>query len=326
MKLKIQSKSDKVRLLGGIVFVAALAIVSAAFHDNTNIMRIGLQIALYCTLGLMWNLTAGATGMVSLGQQTFIGLAGYTVAIFVSKLGLPFWFGMLCGALIGVVFAMGLSLLLFRMKGMYFAIATWITAEALRILFQSWHYVNRGGGMTIKIRPYPSTQELYLIALALAVIAFLVVFFVLNSRIGLGLTAMRDDEDAASSIGVDIFKSKLLCFMISAFITGLCGALFYISQGSIFPGPGFGINWTVAAVFIVIIGGIGTLTGPIVGAFIYVFLYEYLSRYEGYSMIILGIIAIAAIITLPYGIVGTLERKFSFEVISVRRTIARYRD
>ncbi|MDR0875582.1 MAG: branched-chain amino acid ABC transporter permease [Clostridiales Family XIII bacterium] len=313
------SKSSKIRVAVIIIVILCLYLVPGSPLATDNMMRIGLLIALYCTLGLMWNLMAGYTGMVSLGQQIFIGIAGYNVAVFATTFGLPFWAGMFCGAGISVLLSVALSFLLFRMKGMYFAIATWITSEALKIIFTSWEFVNMGGGMTIKLRPYPGVFELYYIALTLAIGAFIVVFFVLNSRIGLGLKAMRDDDDAAAASGVNIFRAKLLCFMISGFVTGLCGALFYINQGSIFPGPGFGISWTVAAVFIVIIGGIGTITGPIVGAVIYVFLSEFLSRYQGYSMIILGVIAIAVILGLPYGIVGTIERKFGFEVLSTRR-------
>lgn len=315
----IRNNSSKNRLLIAVVIVAVLYLVPLTPFAGTNALRVGLLIALYCALGQMWNLMAGYTGMVSLGQQMFIGIAGYNVAVFATTFGLPFWAGMFCGAGISVILAFALSFLLFRMKGMYFAIATWITSEALKILFTSWEFVNMGGGMTIKLRPYPDMQEIYYIALTLAVGAFIVVFLVLNSRIGLGLKAMRDDDDAASSLGVDISNVKRICFMISSFVTALAGAMLYVYQGSIFPGPGFGISWTVAIVFIVIIGGIGTIAGPVVGAVIYVFLSEFLSRYQGYSMIILGVIAIVVILCLPYGIVGTLERRFGFEVLSSRR-------
>jgi branched-chain amino acid transport system permease protein len=313
------SRASRIRLIAAVIAVIFLFVLPSSPLASMNTMRVGLSIALYCTLGQMWNLMAGYTGMVSLGSQIFIGLAGYNVAVFATTYGLPFWAGMFCGAGISVLFAVGLSFLLFRMKGMYFAIATWITSEALKIIFTSWKFVNMGAGITIKLKPYPTPTELYYIALTLAIASIIVVFVVLNSKIGLGLKAMRDDDDAAASVGVNIFQSKLICFMLSAFITGLCGALLYINQGSIFPNQGFGIVWTVAAVFIVIIGGIGTISGPVLGAVIYVFLTEFLARYQGYSMIILGIIAIAVIMGLPYGIIGTVERKFGFEIVSSQR-------
>lgn len=175
--------------------------------------------------------------------------------------------------------------------------------------------------MTVKARPYPTSTDIYLISLTVFIVAVLVVFLLLRTKTGLGLNAMRDDADAASSLGVNIFRSKLLCFVISGFFTGLVGAIFYLNKGSIFPSGGFGIEWTVAVVFIVIIGGIGTIEGPVIGALIYVALSEYLARFPGFSMIILGFIAIIVIITMPYGIIGTLKRRFRFELFSTRRTL-----
>ena len=317
--MKALKKGTIARIAVFCVLIVALYILPFLSIDSTNVLRILLSVALYCTLGQMWNLMSGFTGMISLGHQIFIGLAGYSVAVFTATYGLPFWMGMLFGGLVSALMSALLSALLFRMRGMYFAIATWVTAEAMKIVFTSWEFVKRGAGMTIKARPYPTTAEIYLMAVTLAILAIVVVYFVLNSRIGLGLTAMRDDSDAAASVGVNIFRSRIICYMISAFITGLAGSLFYLNQGSIFPGQGFGNSWTVAAVFIVIIGGIGSMSGPILGAAIYVALNEFLSQYPGFSMIILGGIAILVIHGMPNGVLGTLERKLGFEVLSSRR-------
>ena len=158
-----------------------------------------------------------------------------------------------------------------------------------------------------------------MIALVLCVVSLVVIYLLLRSKIGLGLTAMRDDADAASSVGVNIFQSKLLCFVICGFFTALAGGVFYLNKGSIYPSGGFGINWTVSIVFIVIIGGIGTMGGPILGAIIYTVLEEMLASYPGYSNIILGLIAILVILFLPDGILGTLQKKFHFEILSQKR-------
>lgn len=315
-------------MVRGIIIVAAIVVLYVLyFAGSQNTLRILLSMALYCTLGQMWNLLSGYTGMTSLGQQIFIGLAGYSVAVTTSTFGLPFWLGMIIGAVFSAVMAFLLSALLFRMSGMYFAIATWVTAEALKILFTSWDFVKMGAGMTMKISPYPKTAQIYLMAITVCIVSMFIVYFILNSRVGLGLTAMRDDAGAAASVGVNLFNSKLFCFMISAAITGITGALFYINQGSVFPSGAFGNTWTVAAVFIVIIGGVGTMTGPIVGAVCYVLITELTVKLEntlnislvGINMIVLGIIAIAVILFLPHGIIGTLERKFNFELLSSRR-------
>lgn len=323
----MNSKISKVKT-GSIVRIVILAVLAILLYVfgltgvfSSNVMRVLLNIALFSALGSMWNLMSGFTGMISLGQQAFIGLSGYTLCVVTSTYGLPFWIGIVLGGLFSAVLALLMSLVLFRMRGMYFAIATWVTAEAIKTFFTSWQYVKMGAGMTVRARPYPTTGLIYIIAVTVAIAAVLVVYLLLKSKTGLGLNAMRDDADAASSVGVNIFRSKLLCFVVSGFFTGIAGAVFYLNRGSIFPSGGFGIDWTVAIVFIVIIGGIGTIEGPILGAIIYVALSEYLSKYPGYSMIILGVIAIVVIIVLPYGIAGTIERKLNLTFFSTRRTL-----
>ena len=320
------SAHKQVRVFGGlpmlitaVVIVALLVILPLTGVLSSNTQRYLLKIFLYCCLGSMWNLMSGYTGMTSLGQQSFIGIAGYSLAVMTFTYGASYWAGFAVGGVLGAALALGLSVLLFRMRGMYFAIATWVVAEALKTFFTSWTFVKQGAGMTIKAKPYPSTTEIYMIALVLCVVSLVVIYLLLRSKIGLGLTAMRDDADAASSVGVNIFQSKLLCFVSCGFFTALAGGVFYLNKGSIYPSGGFGINWTVSIVFIVIIGGIGTMGGPILGAIIYTVLEEMLASYPGYSNIILGLIAILVILFLPDGILGTLQKKFHFEILSQKR-------
>lgn len=302
-----------------IIVLALLYILGGAGVLDSNAMRIMLSMCLYCAMGTMWNLMSGHCGLTSLGQQSFVGLAGYTLAVMTTYYSLPYGAAIIVGGILSALLALGLSLVFFRMRGMYFAVATWITAEALKTIFTSWGFVKKGAGMTVKLRPYPSTKEIFILALTLAIVATLVVHFLLKSRTGLGLSAMGNDADAASSVGVNIFKSKLICFVLAGFFTGIAGVIFYMNKGSIFPTGGFSIEWTVSIVFIVIIGGVGTSVGPIVGSIIYVLLSEFLSKYPGWSNIILGIIAIVVIVVMPDGIVGTLQKKFHFEILSLRR-------
>ena len=309
-----------------IVIVAALYIFSLTGVFSSNTMRYLMKIFLYITMGEMWNLLSGFTGMTSLGNQTFIGLAGFSVAVMTSTYSMSFWVGILVAAVLAVIVSLLLSFVLFRMRGMYFAIATWVVAEAICTFFLSWKYVNQGGGMSIKAKPYPKTPEIYLMALTLMVIAMIVVYVLLRTKTGLGLTAMRDDADAASSVGVNIFKSKLLVYVIAALFTALAGAIFFINKGTIYPSSGFDIGWTVSMVFIVIIGGIGTVSGPIVGAIVYVLLDEFLAHLPGWSNIILGAIAILVILFLPDGIMGTLQKKLNFEIFSQKRFSASKKD
>ena len=311
---------DGIPLLICVVIIVALLYILGGTVFSSNTLRYLLKILLYCTIGSMWNLLSGFTGMTSLGQQSFIGVSGYILCIVTATYGMSYGLGLLIGGVVGGLLSLGLAIILFRMRGMYFAVATWVIAEALRVFFTSWTYVNQGGGMTVAARPYPTTQTIYFIALTLCVIALVVIYVLLKSKIGLGLTAMRDDADAASSVGVNIFKSKLLCFFICAVFTAIAGGVFYLNKGSIYPSGGFGISWTVAAVFIVIIGGIGTMPGPIVGSIVFVILEEVLAKLPGgWTNIVLGVIAILVILFLPNGIMGTLQKKLHFEVLSQKR-------
>lgn len=278
-----------------------------------------LLIFLYMSLAQMWNLLAGYAGLVSLGQQIFVGLGGYSLAVLTEYYGAPIWLSVLIGGFVSVFFALAASLALFRMRGVYFTIATWIVAEALVVFFSNWEYVRLGMGFFIRAGYGLSTNDMYYPALAIGIGSVALVYFLLRSKLGLGLMAMRDDEGAAETMGVEIFRSKLFCFLIGAFVTGITGGVFYLSQGFVQPYAAFGISWTVAMVFMVIIGGIGTIEGPILGAIIYVILQQYLSEYVGVSLMILGAIAIAVILVTPQGIVGTIQRRSGFAVLSARR-------
>ena len=172
--------------------------------------------------------------------------------------------------------------------------------------------------MSVMGRPTDRTI-IYMVALLICVAAIVTVYLLLNSKLGLGLTAMRDDPDAASSVGVNIFKSKLICFVVAGIFTALAGGWYFLNNVSIYPNSGFGNSWTVAVVFIVIIGGIGTMAGPIVGSVVYIMLSEILADYPGWSNIILGFIAILVILFLPDGIIGTLQKKLKFEILSQKR-------
>ncbi len=295
----------------GVIGILLFALGEAGIFSN-NAMRYLMQIFIYITLGEMWNLLSGFAGMTSLGQQTFIGIAGYSVAMATTAYKMNYGAGILIGVGICIITSSFLAFLLLKMEGMYFSITTWVIAEALGTFFLSWGYVGKGAGMTISISPYPRIDVIYAMALILCFVTLIVVYLLLNSRLGLGLTAMRDNISAASCMGVNIGRSKFVVYLIAAIFTGLAGAILFINKGTIYPESGFSIGWTISMVFIVIIGGSGTIEGPIVGSIIYVFLQEFLAHYPGWSNIILGILAIVIILFMPEGIVGAIKnRKFT---------------
>ena len=270
----------------------------------------------------MWNLLTGYSGLLSLGQQAFIGFGGYTAAVFTNYYGVYVWLSVFLGGLFSVLLALFMSLFIFRMKGIYFAIGTWIFAEMLLLWFSNWEYVKYGTGLFIKPKNPPSMETMFYASFVMAAGALIVVYLILRSRVGLGLMAMRDDEEVSETMGVDIFRSKLFCFLVAAFITGMTAGVLYVFQIFIQPYKAFAIDWTVVLVFIVIIGGIGTTEGPIVGSFIYVLLSQWLADYGHISLLLLGVIAITIILLAPKGIMGTLQEKTGFTILSPRRILA----
>ena len=304
-------RSSLIKIIIYAVLGIILLILGITEAVSGNFMRYMLQIFLYITIGEMWNLLSGFAGMTSLGQQAYIGLAGYSVAMVTTVYKLHYSVGILVGVLIGTVVSAFLAFLLLRMQGMYFSITTWVVAEALGTFFLSWKYVGQGAGVNVSITPYPRTGKLYIMALILCMLSLLVTYLLMNSRLGLGLTAMRDNIDAAVSLGVNISRCRYVVYLIAAVFTSLAGSIFFINKGTIYPESGFSISWTISMVFIVIIGGVGTIEGPIVGTVVYVMLQEFLAHFPGLSNIILGLIAILVILFMPEGIVGFIMSKLS---------------
>jgi branched-chain amino acid transport system permease protein len=309
-------RSKAIRLILMVLVLVFLATVPA--WGSRYIVNVGLLMCVYVTLASMWNLLAGFSGMVSLGQQMFIGLGGYTLAVSSVYFGVPVYIGVLFGGFLSVILAMLISRPIFRMKGVYFAIGSWVIAEAMGICFSNWGYVKYGMGMFIQPAYKLSMSGIYYAGVILSVCAVALVFVVLRSSLGLALMAIRDDDKASEAVGVHIFRCKFICFLISAFITGLAAGIMYLNTIFIQPFEAFGIGWTVKLLFIVIIGGIGTIEGPIIGAFIFVLLQQYLSEYVGYNLIILGAVTIGVIFFAPKGIVGMLQGRLPFELFPVR--------
>ena len=316
-----------------LVAIAAIAIILLAlpaFGSSYAIYMITLM-GVYITLGQMWNLLAGYSGLVSLGLQMYIGVGAFTLAVCSNYLGMPLIIGLILGGVVSTVIAIGLSYLLLRMRGMYFAIATWMFAEAMSLLIKQFEFFGRGQGLFLLAARSLTDAQKYYLSIVMLLVVTVVVVMLLRSKVGLGLFSIRDNDMAAETSGVPLFKSKLLVMMITGFITGICGGVYYIYFVWVKPDSAFSLpTWTVAAVFIVVIGGIGTITGPIVGGVIYVFLNQYLATLANQigplNMVILGVIAVAVIIAAPKGIVGTLQERLGFEIISARRWMKSYMD
>ena len=218
----------------------------------------------------MWNLLAGYSGLISLCPAAFVGLAGYTMAI-LTWLGWPYYVGIILGSIAAAVFAALISVPAFRLRGIYFAIGTLVVPEILRYVFTMWAPVGKpvyggGAGYTVKGLTGISPAKTYWLGLAVAIASVLLMRYILRSKLGSGLAAIRDNDATAAHSGINVFKLKLSSFVIAAFITGMAGAVFYVYQGYIEPASAFSVQWLVITMLATVIGGEGTEEGPLVGS------------------------------------------------------------
>ena len=272
-----------------ILIAVVLALLPAVGAPQSWILY-AFVFFIYVAMACMWNLIAGYAGLISLCQPAFLGLAGYTLAIG-TWVKVPWWAGLLGGAVVAGIFAVLIAFAVFRLSGVYFSIGTLVVPEILRIAFTLWRPVGgsmTGGGAGYMIKNISSLgiEHIYWLALIVAVIAVTVFRLILGSNLGLGLAAIRDNQKAAASCGINTFRLKLYPFVIAAVITGMAGAVYYIYQGYIEPSRTFNVSWTMAILLSTVVGGMRTKGGAILGTMVYVFLYFLLARYAGYSLLI----------------------------------------
>jgi len=302
-----------------IIGFCAAGLATVPIWGSQYMTALGVMFLIYVALSQMWNLLAGYSGLMSLGQQTFIGMGGYTLAALSVHYDVPLWVGALMGGAVSFLFALIISFPLFRIKGVYFAVGTWILAEALGICFSNWSYVRYGMGLFVQAAYKAPLYQIYYAALLVGSGSVILVYALLRSKLGLGLMAMRDDEQAAQSAGVEAFRYKLYCFLIAAFVTGLAASVLYMHQIFIQPYKAFSIDWTVRLLFIVIIGGIGTIEGPIIGALIFVILQQVFSEWLNVGLLLMGGVCIGVMLVAPRGIAGLIHERLGFEVFPLRR-------
>jgi branched-chain amino acid transport system permease protein len=307
------------RLQGGLVPLILVIVVVALFPIIGVPKFLLLYIFLffiYLAMANMWNLLAGYSGLISLCPAAFVGLGGYTLAV-ITWLGLPWYLGMIIGGIISALFAMLISYPVFRLKGIYFAIGTLVLPEILKYVFLLWAPVGgpiygKGSGYTVKGVEMISQAQFYWLAMAIGVISFLLIRYIVRSKLGLGLAAIRDNDSTATSSGINVFSLKLSSFIIAAFVTALAGAVFYLFQGYVEPSSAFGIQWLIIIMLATVIGGEGIEEGPIVGTIIVVILYFLLSRYPNISLIIEGVILVVILLLAPQGIMGYVRKTRPF--------------
>jgi len=229
-----------------------------------------------------------------------------------------------------MVIAAPTGLFAFRLQGAYFAIGTWVIAEVFRLGFAQVSAMGGGSGMSLPadiVRTIGSSREgrehiVYWIALAIALGSILMVFALLRSRWGLAMTAIRDSEEASESLGVGTYATKFLIYVGAAGVTGLVGALIFLQKLRISPDAAFSLNdWTALVIFIVVIGGIGTLEGPIIGVAVFFLLREFAADWGAWYLILLGAIAVGAMLFAPKGIWGLIADRYDLHLFPVGRRL-----
>ena len=308
------------------MLVAALALamlVLAPWWAGRADMRLMGEIYLYLSLACLWNLMAGYAGLVSVGQQAYVGFGGYMLFALTVFGGLhPIAAIAAAGGLAAAV-SVPVATLIFRLKGAYFAIGTWVVAEVFRLSFAQVTALGGGSGSSLPVgivRSLSSSRSgrealSYWLALGAAVVVIGTIYLFLRSRRGLALTAIRDSEAAASGLGIDIWRTKLEVYVVTSALTAIVGGLIFLQKLRISPDAAFSVNdWTAFVIFIVVIGGIGTLEGPIIGTLVFFAIRETLADFGTIYLMILGAVAIVVMLKAPKGIWGLIRDRYDLEL------------
>ena len=307
-----------------MIVVAALA-VAPSWAGRAD-LRLLMEAFSFLALAQMWNMLAGFTGLISVGQQAFVGLGGYLFFALAIFAGLPVLFAIPAAAIATALVAIPTGWVAFRLQGAYFAIGTWVIAEVFRLIAAQSTGLGGGSGISLPVEIAKSIaesrdgreQEMYYIAFSIALVSVLGVWGLLRSRWGLALAAIRDSEAAAESVGVSTRRAKFLVYVLTAGLTGLTGAFIFLQKLRITPDAAFSVNeWSAFVIFIVVIGGIGTIEGPIVGVVLFFVLRELAADLGTWYLIMMGAIAIGVMLVDKRGIWGAITSRFRLSIFPV---------
>lgn len=307
----------------------ALLVLFPLVMQNAYYQHLMILVLMWVVIGSGWNVIAGYTGQVSFGDAAFFGAGAYTAGLLSTKLGLSAWWGMAFGGLVAMAVAFPFGWICFRLRGAYFALASLALNEVMRHIATIWESLTEGMVGILIMPSFVSKIPYYYIALALAVLSVVTVQVVMRSRWGYYFLSIREDQDAAESLGVNTHYYKMVSLNIAAFLTGAAGSLFMNYMGFIDPEVVFSLHdISIMAILVGIVGGVGTIYGPVVGAFVMVAVHEFfrtgffgffkgLASLTGLEMLNVahkyvsaahvlgfGILVVIVILLLPNGIVG----------------------
>jgi branched-chain amino acid transport system permease protein len=301
--------SGRLKLVLPWLLFAALLLLPVA-GPSDNVIRLLFLTAVWTTASVGWNLLGGMAGQVSFGFAVFFGLGAYTTALFMQYGHSPY-FGFVGAAAIAMLASFFIGLPTFRLRGPYFVIATIGVTEAVRVIMNNLEITGGASGYRItENKPFNPLEHYYtaIVAVALAVLASTIIA---NSKFGLALRAIKQDQDAAADLGVNPFTSKLWIHAIAAGLTGIAGGIYARRAGFFYPGDVFAFQTGIYILLMPVIGGIGTVWGPVLGGIVFVIVEEQISvNFPNFHLLIYGLLLIFIILLEPDGLLGLLRRLF----------------
>ncbi|OAN67641.1 ABC transporter permease [Sulfitobacter sp. EhC04] len=282
------------------------------------------MLFIYIILAVTWNLLAGYAGLVSVGHQAFVGLGAYMMLRMVEA-GVPPFIAIVAGGAVIALIAWPMAAFVLRLRAGEFAIAMWVLAETIRSLVMLDPYIQGETGRSLVVLnaydPDMRRNTIYLMALVLAGAVIVISYRLLHGRLGGETQAIRDDEEAAGSVGVSTFRVKRIIFVLSAVGCALAGTLWLASAITFQPRTAFGIQWSVFMLFMVLVGGLGSILGPILGAVLFMTLQVIFGDFGVWYLAGLGIVAMLFALHVPRGIVGLLSEKMGREPITMQKLL-----
>ena len=319
---KYNALKEKPIFSKGFILGLLLLIILIPFISTPYTTSIFTTALIYIILGLGLNIVVGLGGLLNLGYAAFFGVGAYTFAILNMNFGVGFWIALPLGGIASAIFGALIGLPVLRLKGDYLAIVTLGFGEMTRILTENLDWLTKGpSGIANIPKPtllghtfgyFGSTRFIYLIAVAVVILIIFVVWRLENSRVGRSWVAMREDDIACESMGIDLTKSKMTLFVISAAIAGLAGVLFASKTGFINP-KSFTLMHSVMILCIVVLGGKGSVRGVILGALILNLLPEYLRGFQQYRMLIFGFLLVVMMVFRPGGIIQNVRKIYKIQ-------------
>ncbi|HEX2825870.1 MAG TPA: branched-chain amino acid ABC transporter permease [Burkholderiales bacterium] len=295
------------KIVRGVVLCVIVALLAALpWMGNTVLVQFGINLLLLATLAQGWNIIGGYTGYPSFGNSVFYGLGAYGVAIAMVQYHLPFWAGMLIGLGLGVAFAGLLGLAVLRLKGHYFAICTLGLALVMTAIVSNLEIAGSNIGLVLPL--HTGEALFYELALGLLVLTTLTIFWLSRSRFGVGLIAIRENEEGAAVLGVNTTLYKILAFMLSAAFTALAGGIYAYYITFIDPAGVFDVVLNVKMIIMAVFGGPGSVLGPVIGAFVLSATSEVLAtKVTSIASMFFGVVIVVAVVFMPRGIIDLVK-------------------